>query len=124
LLLIKEVISQIGPRPITSISTEAAMPLNDQQKERLQSLYTGQHKLFLAEHHPDAYARMQKEGALQSYLQDVGTEAVRAYVTMEADMLTQAESMADPQQKETFIEQIPLAVEEIVLKEIVYAPLG
>lgn len=99
------------------------MPLTQTQKVHLQSLYAGQRKLFLAEKHPDAYARMQKERVLEAYLQDLGMEAMLAYVAMEEDMRAQAEAMIDPLERGRYIESIPLSIEEIIQAEILHAPL-
>jgi hypothetical protein len=97
------------------------MPLTQEVKDRLQSLYAGRHKLFLANHHPNAYAEMQKERSLEDYLVRIGTEAAEAHELMKDQMLAKAEEISGPSEKARYLNSIVLVVEEMVNAEIVYA---
>jgi hypothetical protein len=97
------------------------MPLTPEKKQRLQSLYAGRHKAYLAEHHPDSFAALQKDKALERSLSQVGSQAAEAYELLKDQMLAKAEEIADPLEPARYLDRITLVAEELVNAEIVYA---
>jgi transposase len=93
----------------------------EEDRKRLQSLYAGRHKGFLAKQHPDVYVRMEREGTLKAHLEMRGQEAADYYLTLEAQMKEKAQEIADPRARESYLNSIPFTVAEIVREEIVHA---
>ena len=96
------------------------MPLTNEQKQRLQSLYAGKHKAFLMQNHPSAYAKMERAGTLEDHLKLIGEEAARTYELLQDQMKAKAETIADPRKKTAYLDSIWMTVEEIVDHDIVY----
>jgi hypothetical protein len=94
--------------------------MEEAQLKKLQSLYAGRHKSFLATQHPKAYAQMHAAGTLEEYLRTIGAQAADHYQTLEDQMLEQAKAIENPREREDYINRIPLVVSEIVREEIVH----
>jgi hypothetical protein len=96
------------------------MPLTDDQKTHLESLYAGRHKGFLLTHHPQAYAVMEKAGTLTPHLQDIGRQAARMYETILDQMRAKASEIGNQSDRQIYLDSIPLTASEIVHSDIVY----
>ena len=97
--------------------------MDTQLTDRLQTSFSGEHKSYLAENYPAAYATMQKKGELAPYLQEIGKQAAEMYLRLKGEMRVKAEEIANPAEKMNYINHIPLVVDEIVRSEIIYAKL-
>jgi hypothetical protein len=99
------------------------MSLTSEQRAHLQSLYAGRHKGFLLNHHPSAYAAMQKEATLTAYLEEIGLQAAQMYETIVDGMRAKAQEIGSQNERETYLNSIPLTASEIVHADIVYVKL-
>jgi hypothetical protein len=92
--------------------------MEEEQLKRLQSLYAGRHKSFLAAQHPRDYAAMEQAGTLESYLQTIGEQAADYYQTLENQMLEKAQEIENPRDREAYINRIPFTVAELVREDV------
>jgi hypothetical protein len=99
------------------------MPLTDEVKTRLRNLYAGRHKMFLLDDHPGACAALEKSGKLESYLAEIGFQAMTMHERIKDEMLAKAREIADPVERTNYENSITRTVEEFVNHDIVYVKL-
>ena len=65
--------------------------MDTQLTDRLQTSFSGEHKSYLADNYPAAYATMQKKGELDAYLQEIGKQAAEMYLRLKGEMRAKAD---------------------------------
>lgn len=79
--------------------------------------YAKEREAFLKEHRPKVYARMKREGTLQSHLEDAGQQALELVENAEAHALKAAFARPDAG---VIIGQAVIAAEEVARTEILF----
>lgn len=80
--------------------------------------YAKERETFLKEHRPKVYARMKREGTLQSHLEDAGKQALELVENAETHAAKAA--FANPNAG-VLIGQAVIAAEEVARTEILFA---
>ena len=81
--------------------------------------YAQMHRKFLEQAHPEVLAKLTPE-ELKERLASVGKTAVETYDLLDHQMRTSPKLPTDFRQRMEAVNAIPVAVEEIVLQEVVY----
>jgi hypothetical protein len=98
------------------------MPMTDEQKSNLQSLYAGRHKMHLLQNYPQMVAGMQAKGTLEAYLQEIGSQAARMYELI-IDQMTEKAAEMPEKDRQSYLDSAPLVAAEMVNSDIVYVKL-
>jgi hypothetical protein len=98
------------------------MPMTDEEKSNLQSLYAGRHKMHLLQNYPQMIASMQAKGTLEAYLQEIGQSAARMYELI-IDQMTEKAAQMPETKRQSYLDSAPLVASEIVNTDIVYVKL-
>jgi hypothetical protein len=98
------------------------MPMTDEQRSNLQSLYADRHKMHLLQNYPQMVASMQAKGTLEAYLEEIGRQAARMYELIIDQMTEKAAEMPETK-RQSYLDSAPLVASEMVASDIVYVKL-
>jgi hypothetical protein len=98
------------------------MPMTEEERSNLQSLYAGRHKAHILQHYPQMYASMQAKGTLEAYLEEIGSQAARMYELIIEQMTEKAAEMPETK-RQSYLGSAPLVASEMVNNDIVYVKL-
>jgi hypothetical protein len=96
------------------------MPLTDEKRDHLQSLYAGRRRMFLQQHHPPTYAAMERAGALETHLRQTGEDAASLYETIIDQMNERADAMTSQADRTSYLLSAPQVASEVVNTDIIY----
>ena len=84
------------------------------------------HRRYLQESQPELYLSLQKSGQLQSHLDDVAENALHMEERLTVDQISAINANPKLQQdylaKVKALEEIPLVVDELVQREVLFQP--
>ncbi len=78
----------------------------EERKARLTARFAGARKRLVSINHPAEYARLEREGKLESHLMTIGAEAADHYLTLEGQLKARAEAIADPRERDAYLSQM------------------
>jgi hypothetical protein len=95
------------------------MPLTDEKRDHLQSLYAGRRRMFLQQHHPQTYAAMEQAGTLETHLKQTGEDAASLYGTIIDQMNERADAMTSQAERTSYLLSAPQVASEMVNTDII-----
>ena len=98
------------------------MPMTEEERSNLQSLYAGRHKAHILQHYPQMYASMQAKGTLEPYLEEIGRSAATMYELI-IDQMTEKAAQMPETNRQSYLDSAPLVAAEMVNTDIVYVKL-
>jgi hypothetical protein len=98
------------------------MPMTDEEKSNLQSLYAGRHKMHLLQNYPQMVAGMQAKGTLEAYLLEIGRSAATMYELI-IDQMTEKAAEMPEKDRQSYLDSAPLVAAEMVASDIIYVKL-
>ena len=78
--------------------------------------------LYLKEEYPQEYQQMKRSGSLQKHLQQVGTEALDLWETLESQMRNNPELPENYWERVKAAEAIPEQIREMVRHDLILVP--
>ncbi len=81
------------------------------------------HKRFLIESYPSVYAAMERNGMLPAHLEETGRQGQAMFEAVSERLRKNAAGAATEAERQALLEQIPLVAEEMVIQDLITAPL-
>lgn len=88
-----------------------------------QAAWANLHRQFLARNNPKMLQALQKEGKLQSYLDELGSSAEEMHQQIVSQMSSSSDLPDNPEERAKRLAAIPRVADELVMSNLVNQPL-